>query len=238
MFLFDESYQTFHAFSLAHLFGILFFVALIIIMIVFKGKINEKLDLILRRIVAITMVSLELTFYIWSLSRGGFQTSLLPFGVCAISMYVTAFTLWTRNEKTFKFIFPWAIAGAMISLVVADQSYNFPHFRYIHYFGNHGLFLVANLYLLIVLKFKFTYRDLLRSSLFLFIYALVMYPLNFLLDSNHLFLREIPAEVAPMYAFLGNLWVLGFVLSIFILFHLIYLPIHIKDKINQTLKQS
>lgn len=227
MFFFDESYQTFHAFSIAHLLGILFFVILIFFMVIFKEKIHPKMDLILRRSVAILMVFLEWTFYIWSLSRGGFQTSLLPFGVCAISMYVTSYALWTKNEKTFQFIFPWAIAGALISLVVADQSYTFPHFRYIHYFGNHGLFLLGNLYLLIVLKFKFTYKNLLKSSLYLLIYAAIMYPLNFLLDSNHLFLREVPAEVAPMYQFLGNFWVIGFVFSIFILFNLIYLPIYL-----------
>jgi hypothetical integral membrane protein (TIGR02206 family) len=227
MFLFDESYNTFHAFSIGHLLGILFFIILIVLMVIFRNKIGPRMDLIFRRKVAILMVLFEWIFYIWSLSRGGFQTSLLPFGVCAISMYVTAYTLWTKNEKAFRFIFPWAVAGALISLVVADQTYNFPHFRYIHYFGNHGLFLLGNLYLLIVLKLKFTYKDLLKSSLYLFIYAVIMYPINFLLDSNHLFLREIPAEVAPMYQFLGNLWVIGFVISIFMLFNLIYLPIYL-----------
>jgi uncharacterized membrane protein YwaF len=207
MFLFDESYNTFHAFSIGHLLGILFFIILIVLMVIFRNKIGPRMDLIFRRKVAILMVLFEWIFYIWSLSRGGFQTSLLPFGVCAISMYVTAYTLF--------------------SLVVADQTYNFPHFRYIHYFGNHGLFLLGNLYLLIVLKLKFTYKDLLKSSLYLFIYAVIMYPINFLLDSNHLFLREIPAEVAPMYQFLGNLWVIGFVISIFMLFNLIYLPIYL-----------
>ena len=230
MFLFDESYNTFHAFSLVHLLGILFFVILIFLMVLFKNKFSSKIDIILRRSIAILMVLLEWTFYIWSLSLGGFQTSLLPFGVCAISMYVTSYTLWTNNEKTFRFIFPWAVAGALISLVVADQTYNFPHFRYIHYFGNHGLFLIGNLYLLIVLKFKFSYKDLLKSSLYLLIYAAVMYPINLLLDSNHLFLREIPVEVAPMYQFLGDFWLIGFVLSIFILFNLIYLPIHINKR--------
>jgi hypothetical integral membrane protein (TIGR02206 family) len=235
MFLFDESYQTFHAFSIAHLLGILFFIVLIFFMVLFKEKINPKMDLILRRTVAILMVFLEWTFYVWSLSRGGFQTSLLPFGVCAISMYVTSYALWTKNEKTFQFIFPWAIAGALISLVVADQSYTFPHFRYIHYFGNHGLFLLGNLYLLIVLKFKFNYKNLLKSSLYLLMYAAIMYPLNFILESNHLFLREVPAEVAPMYSFLGSFWVIGFVISIFILFNLIYLPIYLKTRFKKIM---
>ncbi len=238
MFLFDESYQTFQMFSLAHLFGVLFVIFLIVLMLIFKNKIGARLDLFLRRTVSIVFIAIEWIFYSWSISLHGFQASLLPLGVCAISIYVTAYTLWTKNEKTFKIIFPWAISGALISLVVANQSYSFPHFRYFHYFGNHGFFLLGNLYLLIVLKFKFTYKDLLRSSLYLLIYALIMYPLNFLLDTNHLFLREIPAEAAPMYAFLGDFWVLGFAFSIFLLFHIIYLPIYLKQKLTSVKKLS
>lgn len=229
--MFNEAFQGFTWFGLSHLLAILCIVIGIVLIVMFKDKISNKTDLYLRRIVAVTMIVLEWTFYTWSLSRGGFQTSLLPLGVCAISMYVTAYTLWTKNEKTFKIIFPWAISGALLSLIIADLSYNFPHFRFIHYFGNHGLFLLGNIYLLLVAKFKFTYQDVLKSSLVLLIYAIIIYPLNFLLSSNHLFLREIPSEVAPMYGFLGDFWVIGFMISIALLFQLIYVPFYMQNKL-------
>lgn len=222
--MFNEAFQGFTWFGLSHLLAFLWIVISIVCIVLFKNKISDKTDLYIRRSVAVIMIVLEWTFYTWSLSRGGFQTSLLPLGVCAISMYVTAYTLWTKKEKTFKIIFPWAISGALLSLIIADLGYNFPHFRFIHYFGNHGLFLLGNIYLLLVAKFKFTYKDLLKSSLILLIYAIVIYPLNFLLGSNHLFLREIPHEVAPLYGFLGDFWVIGFMVSIALLFQLIYVP--------------
>ncbi|MFH0767910.1 MAG: hypothetical protein V1920_07435 [Bacillota bacterium] len=112
------------------------------------------------------------------------------------------------------------------------MQYAFPHFRYIHYFGNHGLFLVANLYFLIVVKYRFTYKNLLKSSLIIFIYTLIIYPINFLLDTNHLFLRELPIEVAPMYSFLGSYWIIGFMFSIFLIFQIIYFPLWIYNKGN------
>jgi hypothetical integral membrane protein (TIGR02206 family) len=220
--MFSERFLGFEWFGLAHGLAIFLMITLLVLMIIFKEKGSPTIDLYLRRSVAILMVVMEWTFYTWSLIGGGFQTSLLPFGVCAISMYVTAYALWFKSEKVFKIIFPWAIAGALISLIVADLNYTFPHFRYIHYFGNHSLFLLGNLYLLIVIGYRITYRDILKSSLILLIYAAIMYPINFLLDSNHLFLREVPHEVAPMYAFLGDFWVIGFVISIAILFQIIY----------------
>ncbi|MBU1093674.1 MAG: TIGR02206 family membrane protein [Firmicutes bacterium] len=230
MFLFDERYAYFEMFSVQHFAAVLCFIALIVIMIIFRNQISDRVDLWLRRSVAVMMVSFEWIFYAWTIANGGLSLSLLPLGVCSTSMYFTSYALWTKNEKVFQFIFPWAIAGSLISLVVANLHYSFPHFRYIHYFGNHGFFLTANLYFLIVLKFRFSYKNLLKSGAILFIYALVMYPINFLLDTNHLFLREIPIEAAPMYSFLGDSWVIGFVFSIFLLFHIIYIPLYFYNK--------
>ena len=232
MFLFDESYLGFEWMGISHLVSLCLIVILLTLMFLFKNKIDSKADLIIRRTTAVLMVLMEWIFYAWSLRDGVFQTSLLPFGVCAVSMYVTSYALWTKNEKVFQFIFPWAIAGALISLTVADLSYTFPHFRFFHYFGNHSLFLLGNIYMLVVLKFKFTYKNLLNSSFYLLIYAAIMYPINFLLDSNHLFLREVPHEVEPMYAFLGSFWVVGFVFSIALLFQIIYIPIWLRNKMK------
>ncbi len=228
--MFNEAYQGFTWFGLAHGLAIVFFLLLNGVMIVYRKKISDKLDIYLRRGTAILMLVLEFTYYGWVFSRGIPDLSLLPLGVCALSMYVTSYVLWTGNERVFRLIFPWAISGALLSLLIADLNYTFPHFRYLHYFGNHGLFLTANLYLLIVKKYTFNYQDLLKSSLALFLYACVMYPLNYLLDTNHLFLREVPHEVSFMYSFLGSFWVIGFVISIFMLFHLVYLPVHVFNK--------
>ena len=160
MFFFDDTYQTFEPFSFAHGMAIVILIALLTLLLVFKNRITNRTDRIIRRTLAIVMIFLEWTYYTWVLIRSGFNTGLLPFGVCAISMYVTSIALWGKNEKLFQFIFPWAISGALISLVVADLSFTFPHFRYIHYFGNHGLFLLGNIYLLVVCQFKFNYKHL------------------------------------------------------------------------------
>jgi hypothetical integral membrane protein (TIGR02206 family) len=234
MFFFDEQYNHFEMFGTSHLFALLFFIALFVLLMIFKGKINPKTDRWIRRSVALFMVLMEWIFYAWALFTGGFQTSLLPLGLCAISMYATAIALWTKHEKLFQIIFPWAMTGALLSLIVADLSHDFPHFRYFHFFGNHGLFLMGNLYLLLVSRFHFSYKHLLKSTGILMIYTIIMYPLNFLLDANHLFLREVPAEVAPLYSFLGDFWLIGFIFSIFLLFHLIYLPVHLYNRHKRT----
>lgn len=226
--MFNENYSTFEMFSLAHLGAILVLMTLLVLIFVFKRRIAGKLDVWLRRGAALLMIAMEWTFYAWSLSRGGFQASLLPMGLCAISMYVTAIALWTNSQKLIKFIFPWAIVGALLSLIVADQPYVFPHFRYLHYFGNHGLFLLGNVYMVVVKNTKIVHKDILKSSGILLAYALIVYPLNFAMDTNHLFLRELPHEVAFLFDFMGAFWPIGFGLAIFVLFHLVSIPVLIR----------
>jgi hypothetical integral membrane protein (TIGR02206 family) len=230
MFLFDESYKNFHMFGLSHLFAILFFIIVYILLLVFKNKITDKFDLYFRTFLASSMIFMEFIFYLWNFSKGNFDLSLLPLGLCALSMYITSLALFKKSEKVFQFIFPWAVSGALISLFIANLDYNIPHFRYFHYFYNHGFFLVANLYMLTILKFKFRYKDLLKSGLILFIYALIIYPINLLINTNHLFLRELPEEATFMFSYLGDFWVIGFMFAIGVLFHLIYIGVYLYNK--------
>ena len=232
MFFFDESYRTFQPFTLAHLYPVLVLIALIILIIIFKKNLreNRKADKIIRYSIAITMIVMEWIHYAWVISRSGFMLSLLPLGLCAISMYLTAFTLFLDSKKLFKIVFPWAIIGSVMSLLIADLAYSFPHFRYLHYFGNHELFLFANLYLVIIRGWRMTYRDVLKSSAILFSISVVLYLVNPLLNTNHMFLMELPHEVSFLFSWMGErLWVVGFVIGIFILINLVSLPIRDKQ---------
>lgn len=235
MFFFDERYRTFQSFTLAHLIPVLVLIAMIILIIIFKNELrkNKKADKIIRYSIAITMIVMEWIHYAWVINRSGFMLSLLPLGLCAISMYLTAITLLMDSKSLFKIVFPWAIIGAVMSLMIADLAYSFPHFRYLHYFGNHELFLFANLYLVIVRGWRMTFRDTLKSSGILFSISIVLYLVNPLMNTNHMFLMELPHEVSFLFAWMGErFWVVGFVIGIFILINLVSLPIREKHVIK------
>lgn len=236
MFLFDESLETFKMFGLSHILAILFIITLFVLIIIYRDRVNETVEFHARKMIAFSMVFFEIIFISWNILRSGFDTSLLPLGLCATSMLITSLALWTKNLKLFKFIFPWAVIGALISLVVANMTFEFPHFRYFHYFFNHGFFLLANLYFLINYRIKLSYKDLWFSGGILLIYVAIMYPFNLIFDDNHLFLMHIPTEAEPLYAFLGDYWLFGFLFSIFLLFHIIYFSLRLFSKWLYTSK--
>lgn len=230
---FDESLKTFEAFSLSHLLAIGFFILLIGVMITFRHALQRrpKLRRGLELGAAVMMLALQAIFYVWTFALGEASWELLPLGMCHLSMYLTSLALILNNEKIFRFIFPWAVMGSILSLVIADLLYEFPHFRFFHYFLNHGTFLTANLYLLVVRKWRFPYRSLLISAGILLVFSLMMRVINPLLGTNHLFMDHLPVSAQPLYYWLGDpWWILGFMFSVVIMFHLVYGLSHLLKK--------
>lgn len=224
MFFFDESLETFEMFSTSHLLAVLFWIAAITVMVVFRRRIREipRLDRFIRLFLAIAMLIMQLIYYVWVFWRGDASLELLPFGLCHLSMYMTAFTLLTQSRIVYKIVFPWAIIGALLSLAIADMTFEFPHFRYIHYFGLHGMFLFGVIYLAVVRGFDITYRSLWLSGLILLGLAVPVFFFNRAFGTNHLFLSRLPGPAAVVQDFLGAWWHVGYVGFVTVLFHLIY----------------
>lgn len=220
-------------FSLSHGLALLVLILAIVSLFLLRNRINNNrsLEKKTRVFIAILMIILEWVYYAWVISRSGFMLSLLPLGLCAISMYMTAIALLTNSERIFKILYPWAVTGALLSLLVADMTFEFPHFRFFHYFGNHSLFLFGNLYLIFVSGYRIKYKDILKSSFILLCLAIPIYFINPILDTNHMFLRELPNEVSFLFGWMGDpWWVFGFSFGIFFLFHLLYLPFLFSEK--------
>jgi len=237
MIFFDERLATFEIFSLSHLFADLFWAILILLMVVYRRRLRTfpRFDLFLRRFIAIAMLVLQAGYYAWMFATGKADFELLPLGLCHLSMYVTVALLLTQSKTLFTIIFPWAIIGAALSLILVDLAYQFPHFRYIHYFGNHGMFLFGVLYMAVVKGYRLTYKGLWMSGLVLIALAVIVYPINLALGTNHLFLIQLPTPARPIGALFGDWWMAGYVGMVFILFHLIYLPFFIVNRRERRL---
>lgn len=213
--------------SLSHGLAVLLVFLVIACLFVFKKQLQNrpKLDKILRIGVAFTMLGMQIIFDVWQISLGAVKWyNFLPLGVCHIAMLTTSLCLLLNNEKVFRFIYPWAVGGALLSLAIADLEYEFPHFRFFHYFGNHGLFLISHIYLVVIRKWTLTYKNILQSALVLLIFAISMIFVNQWLGTNYLFMNELPAPAQPLFSWMGEpWWRAGFIFAIFALFNVAYL---------------
>jgi hypothetical integral membrane protein (TIGR02206 family) len=222
---FDEALETFEIFSASHFLAILFWILVIAALVIFRKGLRNRpgLQRTLEITTALLMLGMQMGFYLWTFWLGEETWELLPFGVCHLSMYLTCLALLFQSEKIFRFIFPWAIMGSVLSLIIADLTYQVPHFRYFHYFFNHGMFLIANLYFVVVKRWRFTYRDMGISALTMFVMSIILYFINPMMGTNHMFMAHLPVPAQPLFYWLGEpWWRLLFILSVAVMFHMIY----------------
>jgi hypothetical integral membrane protein (TIGR02206 family) len=228
-FLFDDRYaRDFELFGWLHILVLGLGVGSLFGLYFLRNRLKTvAIERTFRFSVATLIVVLEVTYQVWIASLHGFQwAEAAPLGLCALMEWITVVALVLDLTGVFKVVLPWAFVGASLSFIVVNMgtSYTFPHFRFFHYFGIHWLFLVANLFYLYTGRFRYTYRDLLRSSMWLGGVCLGVLAVDLVTGQNFMFLKAWPEELEFV-----NEWLpfpantLALMAGVFILFNVFYL---------------
>lgn len=168
--MFDEKYAAFRVWGASHIAAIAVSFILIALFFVFAKKL-KGLDPFYERLTGVIMLLTEAVFLVWQFTVFGPSAEHLPLNLCTISLYINIFALLTGKKNFIKHTAFFSIAGAVIAIIVPMQGYDFPHFRYLHYYLNHLLIVLTSLYMLKDLP-KVTYRGILISELSLTAFAI------------------------------------------------------------------
>jgi hypothetical integral membrane protein (TIGR02206 family) len=227
-FLFDEKYAGFQMFGPVHITVLVLGAASIVALYYLRGPLsNPTVGKVFRYSVATLLVIAQVSYKIWALRRGEMHwIDTIPLGLCDMMQWITLVALYFDLAGVIKVVLPWAFTGATLSFIVVDMgtAYTFPHYRFFHYFGNHWLFLIGNLYYLFTGRFTYPYRALLRSTAWLAGVSAVVLALDFATGTNNMFLRAWPVELDFMnriFPFPVNTLLL--MLGIFAVFNIFYL---------------
>jgi len=149
--------------------------------------------------------------------------NLLPFNMCNYTMILAAFMMIFRSKKIFNVVYFWSI-GAILAIATPDIRIAFPNYSNISFFLTHYYIYFAMFYGLIHFKFSITFDSLKKSFIYINGIMLVLFPLNFLLDTNYMFLKKKP--IASPMDFLGPwpFYIISLEVVMIILFTLMYLP--------------
>lgn len=154
----------------------------------------------------------------------------LPLHLCGISLYITALALFLRKQILFEIAYFWGLGGALLAVLSPGDIFYFPHILNIIFYSSHGLIIIGALYMAIVLKFRPTPVSLVRVGLINLAYVMLIYPVNFLIDANYLFLRFKPKgttlinHMGPWPVYVAVMILLGFISYI-----ILYLPYFLHD---------
>jgi hypothetical integral membrane protein (TIGR02206 family) len=121
----------------------------------------------------------------------------LPLQLCSITLLISAVLLLTGSKRLYDIVFFLGILGAMQALITPNLDWGFPHFRYFHFFIAHIGIIAAGLFILVIERYKPTYKSVLRAWVWLHVLAIPAALTNYLTGyTNFMFLARKPGTAS------------------------------------------
>lgn len=160
-----------------------------IILYIYKDKIrnNEVIDKRIRLNVGILFTILFLSHFILRFTIYGFDTIVLPFQLCAISMILAIILLFTKNRTVFAFVYYAGLAGALISFSTPLIGANSSYYRYYQFYIAHGILILTPIYFLLVHKYIPNLKETIKAFGILQGLATFMVLFNYMMNTDFMF---------------------------------------------------
>ncbi len=228
----EFSGPPFKLFGTAHLVCIGIFLLFVGWLLFLRRHQNARLNNGFRITLALVLILQEISYHLWRYFIGEWSIDImLPLHLCTVFVWLGAFMLLTKNRFIYDFAYFIGIAGALQAFLTPDISdYGFPHFRFFHVFISHGSIMLAPLYMTIVEKFRPTWRSFIRVFLWMNLYMVFVFFLNWIIGSNYMFVNHKP-DTASLLDVLGPWPIYIFAAEgvAFVMFLLLYVPFAIGD---------
>ena len=179
--------------SIITLFGVLVYL--------FAGKrLPHKKALRFGMLISIVLITTTITGHVRNILNGYWNISdNLPLHLCSISNLIACFILFIpRSNRLFEFLYYAGILGALQALLTPQiNNFDGSSYEYLEYYVSHAGILLLPIFMFHNLGYKLTKFSWLKVVLYLNILLLIVMPLNFILDSNYMYLASKPNVSNP-----------------------------------------
>jgi len=143
--------------------------------------------------IAISLIIIELMYHLWMLMTGSWNVShAIPLELCSISLILTVILLLTQKKIIYEILLFTALLGATQALITPSLNYDFPHFRFFHFFYTHLMEIWVPLYFTWSKGYRPTIWSVLKLCIFLNVLMPIIMLINKLVDGNYMFLSHKP----------------------------------------------
>jgi hypothetical integral membrane protein (TIGR02206 family) len=129
--------------------------------------------------------------------QGWYELQMLPLQLCDLAAMLAVYGLLTLDRRAIEPLYFFALSGTLPALLTPELDVRFPHFRFVVYFVEHGLTVVAPILLVAGVGIVPTRRAWLRAFLQLHALAGIAALANLVLGTNFMYLRNKPAGPTP-----------------------------------------
>ncbi|XMB85951.1 YwaF family protein [Mycoplasmatota bacterium WC44] len=173
-------------------------ISLTFLIIKFRDRLkNYRYEKILRYSFIVFMIILEVIFHIWtyvylakySLTSYLFEYSMIPFHVCALSLWLIIIIGFNKSQKLFKFTFFISIMGPLLTIFGGSVDFSYDRFRYWHFYQEHINTFILAIYMMYVHDLKIEKGDWLKAFQVLAVLAVILaLPLNIFLGTDFMYI--------------------------------------------------
>jgi hypothetical integral membrane protein (TIGR02206 family) len=187
-----------------HLFGLvhLLILAAVPLLAAFLVVVQRRFELDsrwLRYSLAPILFLCEFSYYGCTASQGQpIFPDHLPLELCDLSMWLVLVALLTLKPAVFDLAYYYTLAGASMSLLTPDMPRSYPALLAVQFFAEHGLLMIAILYLVWSGQARPRPWSVVRAMLALNVYAVFVGTFDFFFKTDYMFLRARPQTVSAL----------------------------------------
>tara|TARA_B100001250_G_scaffold237184_1_gene203771 strand:+ start:14 stop:730 length:717 start_codon:yes stop_codon:yes gene_type:complete len=235
----DYSFQTFSFEHNSYLLGLL--LMWIILPLIGKKFLSKDLQRnVVFILIAVTLLQ-ELLHYFFKINLNKFDIAQdLSLHMCGISVFISCYALYTKNQAAFELSFFWGLAGALQAILTPDPT-RF-HFGYISTFWSflsHGIIIMNVFWLIFVDNMRCRKNSLLNTILVtngaIFIIGIINSAIGN--GANYWFICEKPSGDSPFLIGEWPYYLFTFQLAGILFMSLIYLPMWFTVNRNKQLER-
>jgi hypothetical integral membrane protein (TIGR02206 family) len=149
----------------------------------------------------------------WSIQQN------LPLHLCRISFFICIILLWNKKQWMYEWVLYLAIPSGLHSMLTPELTMGISIWYLFDYYLVHSALIFVPLYLTVVMGFK-TRKDAWKTTfLRLQIAVAFIFPLNFIINSNYMYLKAKPIVENPL--LIGDWPYYIFFLEFVVLIHIV-----------------
>jgi hypothetical integral membrane protein (TIGR02206 family) len=189
----DNRHFDFNMFSFSH-FVILTIFMLIVVFIFLNRKVMNVEKWRKSEVgVAISLILFEIANHVWMYVNGTWKVGRsMPLELCNIGLILCVILLFTRKKLAFELLFYIALLGAPQAIITPALTYDYPHFRFFHFFYAHMMVVWVTLYFTWAKEYYPTFRTAIKLIVFINLLLPFILFVNKQVNGNYWFLRHKP----------------------------------------------
>lgn len=226
----------FSHYDVVHLGWLAAFAVAAILLSLWYRKMSEKGRSVLKKTMALTMISMECLKIGLLLLTDRFSWGYLPFHLCGVNIFIIIVHAWKRTRLLDNFLYMVCLPGALAALLFPNwTALPVVNIYHIHSSTIHMLLILYPLMQAVNGKLDLQQKMVPAALGLLVVMAIPIYGLNLLLGTNFMFLMR--ADSGNPLALFEEMWgnhLYGFPVIIAALVIVLYIPVLIKKKTKKS----